>query len=169
MLAALKIPTHTIQHVLIVDDEEEFVKSLRRHLKRQGFRIQTACDGHDAVKKLAENAGSKNAFDLVVSDVVMPNMDGIQLLEAIKAQYPATSVILLTGFGDNRMAEGVIRKEMDEFYQKPIMPHQMLTLIQRIDRKRERRQTPSASRSETAGGEDPVTGIFELESRKEKF
>lgn len=142
MLAAAKIPTHTIQHVLIVDDEVEFVKSLRRHLKRQGFSIETAFDGHEAMKKISDAFDRANVFDLVVSDVVMPNMDGIQLLETIKAQYPGISVILLTGFGDNRMAEGVIRREMDEFYQKPITPRQMLALIQSIDRKRERRRVP---------------------------
>jgi DNA-binding NtrC family response regulator len=125
----------TIQHVLIVDDEIEFVKTLERHLKRQNFTLKTAFDGCEAMELMAHEEGS---FDLVVSDVVMPRMDGIQLLEEIKEHHPTTSVLLLTGFGENAIATGAIRKEMDDFHQKPITPQEMLALIQLIDERREK-------------------------------
>ena len=126
----------TIRHVLIVDDEVEFVKTLKRHLKRQSFTLKTASDGCEAMELMGRMAGEEGAFDLVVSDVVMPNMDGIQLLEAIKEHHPETSVLLLTGFGENGMAGGAIRKEMDDFHQKPITPQKMLALIHHIDERR---------------------------------
>jgi DNA-binding NtrC family response regulator len=128
-----KISFRTIQHVLIVDDEIEFVKTLKRHLKRQDFTLETASDGRKALGLMAE---MERPPDLVVSDVVMPHMDGMQLLEEIHRYYPTTSVLLLTGFGENAMAGGAIRKELDHFHQKPITPQEMLALIQHIDRKR---------------------------------
>jgi len=126
----------TIRHVLIVDDEVEFVKTLKRHLKRQNFTLKTAFDGCEAMELMARMAQEEGAFDLVVSDVVMPNMDGIQLLEEIKEHHPETSVLLLTGFGENAMAGGAIRKEMDAFHPKPITPQEMLALIEHIDERR---------------------------------
>ncbi len=126
----------TIRNVLIVDDEIEFVKTLKRHLKWQNFTLKTALDGVEAIELMARTEQEEDGIDLVVSDVVMPHMDGIQLLEEIKKQYPATSVLLLTGFGDSSMAGGVIREEMDDFHQKPITPQKMLSLIQHIDQRR---------------------------------
>ena len=126
----------TIRHVLIVDDEIEFVKTLKRHLKRQKLILKTALDGSEAMEQISRMAREENAFDLVVSDVLMPHMDGIELLENIKRKYPATSVLLLTGFGENAMADGTIRKEMDDFHQKPITPKKMLSILAQIDRRR---------------------------------
>jgi len=128
----------TIHNVLIVDDEIEFVKTLKRHLKRQNFNLKTAFDGCEAMELLARMAQKEGSFDLVVSDVVMPRMDGIQLLEEIKQHHPTTSVLLLTGFGENAIATDAIRKEMDDFHQKPITPHEMLSLIHHIDQRRKR-------------------------------
>jgi DNA-binding NtrC family response regulator len=135
----------TIRHVLIVDDEIEFVKALERHLKRQNFTLETAFDGLEAMELMPHMAQEEGPFDLVVSDVVMPCMDGIQLLEEIKQHHPTTSVLLLTGFGENTIATDAIRKEMDDFHQKPITPQEMLTLIKKIDRKRAKALTVEGS------------------------
>lgn len=126
----------TIKHILIVDDEVEFAKSITRHLKRKGFDLRIAHDGLQALDQLDLAAQDKQTIDLVVSDVIMPNLDGIQLLKQIKSRYPLTSVILLTGFGENPVARGCVRDEMDDFYQKPIKPSEMLDLIERVDKKR---------------------------------
>lgn len=142
----------TIRRVLIVDDEVEFVKTLKRHLKRQNFTLKTALDGSEALELMSRTAQEEGAFDLVVSDVVMPRMDGIQLLEKIKCEYPATSVLLLTGFGENAIADGAIRKEMDDFHQKPITPDEMLAAISHIDqirRKSLKEKRDAIERTET--------------------
>ena len=123
----------TIRHVLIVDDEIEFVNTLQRHLKRQHFTLKTAFDGREALELMTR---TEEPFDLVVSDVLMPHMDGMELLEEIKRHHRGTSVLLLTGFGENALAGDTIRKEMDDFHQKPITPREMLALIRQIDRKR---------------------------------
>ena len=142
----------TIRYVLIVDDEIEFVKTLNRHLKRQNFVLNTASDGREALELMDR---TEEAFDLVVSDVVMPHMDGMQLLAEIKQHHPATSVLLLTGFGENAMVNGVVRKEMDDFHQKPITPQKMLALIRNIDRKRAKIQTFECSHLGNDDGQNP--------------
>ena len=97
----------TIHHVLIVDDEIEFVKTLKRHLKRQNFTLKTAQDGAEAIQLMARTAQEEEGIDLVVSDVVMPRMDGIQLLEEIKAR-------IIVGAANNQLVDS----EMGDKLQK---------------------------------------------------
>jgi DNA-binding NtrC family response regulator len=79
-------------HVLIVDDEEDFLQSLSPALRRRKMRISTASGGTEALEKL-----EKNSFDVVLLDLKMPGMDGLETLQRIKAANPACEVILLTG------------------------------------------------------------------------
>lgn len=78
--------------VLLVDDEVDFVNSLRKVLTRRGFIVDVADSAYSALSLIA-----KNPPDVVVLDVKMPGMDGIQALAEIKRIDPRTEVILLTG------------------------------------------------------------------------
>jgi len=78
--------------VLLVDDEVDFVNSLCKVLTRRGFEVQSAGTAYAALPLIA-----KESFDVVVLDVKMPGMDGIQALAEIKRIEPHTQVILLTG------------------------------------------------------------------------
>ena len=79
--------------LLVVDDEIEICNMLSRHFRYIGYEVDTASDGIEALEKLAENN-----FQVVISDIVMPKMNGVELLEAIKTQYPMIHVIMITGF-----------------------------------------------------------------------
>jgi DNA-binding response OmpR family regulator len=125
-----------IQHILLVEDESELAKTLKRHLKREGFSVVLAADGSAALQIIEESALRGIPVDLVISDVVMPNMDGIELLRWIKAKHPDVSVVLLSGFGDLGSVVDTIRPEMDDYFQKPLTPSDMMSLIQKIDYKR---------------------------------
>lgn len=78
--------------VLLVDDETDFTSALAKRLERRGFVISTAADASEAFASL-----EKSPVDVVVLDVKMPGMDGLQTLKAIKANFPGVEVILLTG------------------------------------------------------------------------
>jgi DNA-binding NtrC family response regulator len=78
--------------VLLVDDEEDFLRTIIKRLSKRGIRAQGASRGEQALAMLAEEAR-----DVVVLDVKMPGMDGIEVLKRIKAQWPTTEVIMLTG------------------------------------------------------------------------
>lgn len=84
--------TQTIR-VLFVDDEEQFVKNMARILKFRGFDVTTALSGHQALEAVKHGGG----FDVVVLDIKMPGMDGIEALGRIKQWAPDTQVIMLTG------------------------------------------------------------------------
>lgn len=79
-------------HVLIVDDEEDFLRSLSAALRRRKMRVSTASGGMEALEKL-----EKDSYAVVLLDLKMPGMDGLEALRRIKAANPAGEVLLLTG------------------------------------------------------------------------
>jgi len=103
-------------------------------LRREGFDTEIATDGSKAlgiIKKTTANG--LNPIDLVITDVIMPNMNGIELLRWIKKNRPLIPVILLTGFGDEDAAAQTVRPGCDQYGKKPITPGKLLKLIECID------------------------------------
>lgn len=84
--------------VLVVDDELDFVETLVKRLERRGFKVTGVGSGQEALRKLGEKS-----FDVVILDVMMPGMDGIETLREIKLAWPKTQVILLSGHGGEEM------------------------------------------------------------------
>ena len=92
----MKIPIN----ILIVDDERDFVEILSLRLTDAGHRVRSAFNGHDALKILDETEpDTLPEIDVVILDIKMPGMDGIDTLRQIKAKHPVVEVILLTGHG----------------------------------------------------------------------
>jgi DNA-binding NtrC family response regulator len=82
-----------IAKVLLVDDEQPFVEALAKRLDKRGLTVVTAFSGKECLEKLAQDKG----IDVVVLDVKMPGMDGVETLKAVKSDYPLVEVIMLTG------------------------------------------------------------------------
>ena len=87
--------THLAPAVMLVDDEGAFVETMAKRLGKRDLMVATALSGQEAMDKLAEGGPSKT--DVVILDVKMPGMDGLETLEAIKAKYPNIEVVMLTG------------------------------------------------------------------------
>lgn len=100
--------------VLVVDDEQFIRQLLVRSIKREGYLVSEACDGREALEVLRESN-----VDIVISDIKMPNMDGWQLLEEIKKDYPDVSVILITAYAGDHTPEHAIEAGADYFITKP--------------------------------------------------
>lgn len=81
------------QHLLIVDDEADIRNSLSRRYKMKGYVVNTAENGETALTLL-----EKIPYQVVVSDIMMPGIDGIDLLYRIRIEYPMTRVIMMTGY-----------------------------------------------------------------------
>lgn len=104
-----------IIHVLLVDDEEQFVLNLGKLLESRGFKMSTAFDGFQAVDAVQNTEG----FDVIVMDVKMPGMDGITALKRIKQLAPATEVIMLTGHATLKSGIQAIREGAFDYLMKP--------------------------------------------------
>lgn len=81
------------RRILVVDDEESIRLSLARHFRMRDMEVDTAADGLDALDKLAANP-----YRVMVSDIMMPRMDGIGLLRRMRSEYPMTRSIMTTGY-----------------------------------------------------------------------
>lgn len=117
--------------VLIVDDEEEFVQSLSERLTIRDFDVTTSLSGEDALKKL-----KGYNFDLVILDVAMPGMTGIETLRDIKRIKPLTEVIMLTGHATVEAAiEGMKLGALD-FFMKPCEIEELVAKINKAYEKK---------------------------------
>jgi len=100
--------------ILLVDDEEEFAESLGGRLEVRGHRVRVAHDGAAALDRIDEDPP-----DVVLLDVLMPGMGGIDVLREVKRRAPLVEVILLTGHGTVDMAVTGLKAGAFDFVEKP--------------------------------------------------
>jgi signal transduction histidine kinase/DNA-binding response OmpR family regulator len=105
--------------VLLVDDDPHLLKPLREILELEGHRIMTAGDGPAGIATFRDAAGGSNHFDVVITDLGMPRMDGRAVAKAIKEISPGTPVILLTGWGQRPDAGSEVLPHIDRVIGKP--------------------------------------------------
>jgi len=106
----IKIPTK----VLLVDDEKDFVEMLSLRLQEMGEKLKTAHSGQECLDVLKEND-----IDVVILDIKMPGMDGIETLKEIKKGYPLVEVIMLTGHGTTESAVEGMKLGAFDYLLKP--------------------------------------------------
>lgn len=102
------------RRILIVDDEEIFLAQIKMALKGIGLEISTARNGIEALQKLEERD-----FNIVVTDLKMPGMDGLQLLDNIRKSYPHIYVVIVTAYGDIPQVVQAMKLGAYDFIQKP--------------------------------------------------
>ena len=100
--------------ILLVDDEENILVSTRWVLEKNDFKVTTAAGGREALDELRASR-----YDLVVTDLRMPDVDGIAVLKEAKRLYPETGVIVLTGYGEVSTAVETLKLGADDYLQKP--------------------------------------------------
>lgn len=112
--------------ILIVDDQINTCKSLEAILKKSGYFCQYSLNGEEALKKVA-----KEHFDIVITDMRMPGMDGLQLLEELKKFQPHLVVIMITGYATIKSAVESIQKGAYDYLPKPFTPDEVRVVIER--------------------------------------
>jgi DNA-binding NtrC family response regulator len=106
----IKIPTK----VLLVDDEKDFIEMLSLRLEEVGEKITVAYSGQEALDAL-----EKDDIDVVILDIKMPGMDGIEVLREIKKKFPLVEVIMLTGHGSTETAVEGMKLGAFDYLMKP--------------------------------------------------
>ena len=106
--------TLTIERVLVVDDETDLAESCAYFLERAGYEARCVASATEALEMLKQES-----FSVVISDVRMPRMSGMELLSAIRQLDPDIEVLLLTGYPDLQMAVSAIKQGAFDYLAKP--------------------------------------------------
>jgi DNA-binding NtrC family response regulator len=102
------------EKVLLVDDEHEFLESLAARMRTRGMRVSTTTSAIDAIRMTNEES-----YDAIVLDLMMPEMDGLEALKALKKSKPELQIILLTGYGSIEKGIEAIKLGAMDFLEKP--------------------------------------------------
>lgn len=119
-----KVPSDRKLRVMIVDDEPIVGKRLTPALAKHGFEVEAFVDPREALARLQEQA-----FDIVVTDLRMEEVDGIGVLEHVMASCPNTRVILITGYATVEVAREALVKGAFDFIAKPFKPKELRGVI----------------------------------------
>jgi DNA-binding NtrC family response regulator len=118
-------------HVLLVDDEEKFLDLLSQRLGTRGVDADTATSGEDALTKIR----GKNV-DVIILDVMMPGIDGIETLKRIRKENPEVQIIMLTGQGSVEKAVNAIQEGAMDFLEKPVDIGKLMEKIENAHQKK---------------------------------
>jgi len=129
-------PRHQAGRVLIVDDEPDIRKVLRMHLERANFEVIEAENGGDAIALL--NSGDNPVYvDMILCDIRMPKVNGIEAIEYFRRQYPALPLVVLTGFPDLYMATALLKQGVTDYLVKPVEKDKLLDTVHKAVETRE--------------------------------
>ncbi len=112
--------------VLVIDDEAIVRVSCKRVLEPAGYEVEVTERGQEALKLLQERP-----FDIVVTDLLMPDMDGLEVLRQIKQQWPRMPVIIITGYGTVSTAVQAVKLGAYDVVEKPFSPETILKVVQK--------------------------------------
>lgn len=131
------------ESILVVDDEEIIRESLSFVLKKEGHSVQEADNGKVALEYVKERA-----FDLIITDIEMPEMKGIELLEHVARISPQTLVVIITAYGSIETAIAALRKGAVDYILKPVDFEELLVKTRRLLAERKLRMENTLLRSE---------------------
>ena len=115
-----------IKKILIVDDEETLTFSLYQAFIKAPYdcEVVTASSGEDALEKLEDSF-----FDLVITDIAMPGIDGLELLSIIKSRSPETKVVIITAYGTDEREERAYKIGAERYIEKPFDISELRNLV----------------------------------------
>ncbi|MBU0961359.1 MAG: response regulator [Proteobacteria bacterium] len=116
--------------ILILDDEPIVSKRLKPSLEKKGYEVETFTTSADALARINERQ-----FNIVVTDLKMEGMDGMQFLSEVKKKYPATEVIVITGFATMATAKESFNKGVFDFLAKPFKLGEIAEVISKAETK----------------------------------
>jgi len=113
--------------VLVVDDDESISQNLKTLLEELGYISETAYNGEEALRKIREDY-----YDIALIDLLLPDMDGLQVLMEVKKVSPTTAIIIITAFGTIPNAVEAIKRGASDYITKPFRIDDLLTRIKKV-------------------------------------
>jgi DNA-binding NtrC family response regulator len=123
-----------IANILLVDDEKPFLETMTRRLAKREFITASASSGHEAIKLLEKN----DELEVVVLDVKMPEMDGLQTLKIIRQRFPLVEVIMLTGHATIESAIEGMKLGAFDYLMKPCEMEELISKVREAAAKKRR-------------------------------
>ncbi|GAB3941414.1 sigma-54 dependent transcriptional regulator [Spirosoma harenae] len=142
-----------MEKILIIDDNNDICLLLERFLSKQGYKTASVQRGDDGLNLLR-----KEAFELVICDFKLPDIDGLEMLRRIKVMHPTTAVIIITGYSDVRMAVQTVKHGAYDYVTKPLYPDEILYTIKAALERRAQSLNQSKSSSSSNTGATAKTG-----------
>jgi CheY-like chemotaxis protein len=139
--AAQPVAARAHETLLVVEDEAAVRRAVQRTLERLGYRVIAAHDGEDALR-VVETAG---AIDLLLTDVVMPGIDGPELACRLRARWSELPVLFVTGYSADRLARSGAVGPHDRVLEKPYQPSDLARAIRQMLEARESRTAIAAA------------------------
>lgn len=118
-------------NVLLIDDEEQFLKVLEERLETRGLKVNTATSGEDALALVDDRN-----FDAIILDLAMPGIDGIETLRLLKEKNPDLEIIMLTGHATVQKGIEAMKLGAEDFLEKPV---DLSVLLKRISEAKNKR------------------------------
>ncbi|MBL7697235.1 MAG: response regulator transcription factor [Chitinophagaceae bacterium] len=121
--------------VLLVEDEENLHDALKLNLELEGYEITSAFDGHEALKKVQEEY-----FDLIIMDVMLPGIDGINVTESIRLQNNEVPILILSAKNTSADRVAGLKKGADDYLTKPFNLEELLLRVHKLIEKNKKMQ-----------------------------
>ncbi len=122
--------------VLVVDDEPDVRKVIKRILTKAGYDVIEAEDGEKAIEAINEGENPV-LLNVIISDIRMPKMNGIEAINYFQQQWPRVPIIVLTGIPDMEMAIGFLKKGVVDYLVKPVEPEKLTRAVAKALEQRE--------------------------------
>jgi two-component system chemotaxis response regulator CheY len=120
--------------VLVIDDEAEIRRNLTFGLTQEGYSVVACPDGISAIHELNRARTEGLGYDLLVTDIFMPDIDGLKILKVIKSQFPELPVVVITGFGDEGMRFTALSEENTAYLDKPFEIPDLVDALESLTR-----------------------------------
>jgi len=123
----------TVLRVLLVDDDDAFRAALIEFLQVRGRQVRSCKDGQEAIRVLQEE---KEPFDVVITDLIMPAVGGLEVIRAAKNRHPETQVVVITGFASLETAIDSMRQGAYDYIAKPFKLVEVDLIVEKINERK---------------------------------
>jgi two-component system response regulator AtoC len=153
--------TGALRHVLVVDDEESLRHMLLVMLKREGYEATAVATGQEALYELEHRA-----YDVVLSDIRMPHLGGLELVDEIKQRAIPVTIILMSAFGNVDVALEAIKRGAYDYVAKPFRADEVVLVLKKAEeRERLFRENAALKQQLARAGSDPERGLSSMIAR----
>ncbi len=119
------------KHIFLVDDDLNLLRSLEFILEAADFRVTTETNGQKALEKIV-STGNGKAIDLLLTDIQMPGMSGLQLIDELRRRNVSVPILVITAYGDSKVREGLIGRGCVWCLDKPFQEEKLIQVVFKI-------------------------------------